>query len=52
MKSPHYMVWAVERTLKRLVSALVLLPIILLLFPIRAMADGLGRLYYKWRWLP
>lgn len=45
----HYLLWAVERALKYFLAYLVILPVIILLYPITTLGYWLGKTYYRLR---
>ncbi len=47
MGSSRYIVWALERWSRRFLAYLVILPVLLLLYPITAAGNALGSLYYR-----
>lgn len=45
----RYLKWTMERVLKRIFSYLILFPVLVALYPVTAVCNWLGKIFYNWK---
>lgn len=45
----QHIAWTAERLIKKIISYVLLFPILLVLYPLTSLGNWLGKFYYSWR---